>query len=144
VKLKACSANDNGSNGIHVDAGSVQLDRFSASDLVVTGNAGDGILGNGNDTREMLFKRSTISGNGGHGIVSDHKSVAQVCAVKLVRDSTATGNGTSAECGVTRVCADIATCVGGTPQITPDAVCGTSYVLDSGIPGSNWGVRSLD
>ena len=57
-------------------------------------------------------------------------------------DSTITGNGTDPSCGVAFTCADVATCKR-TP-ILRRSTCGTSYMLDSGIPGENLGVCTLD
>jgi hypothetical protein len=47
--------------------------------------------------------------------------------------TTVTGNGTAADCGSTLACADVAVCV--RPPALRSSTCGTSYRLESGIPG---------
>ena len=59
-----------------------------------------------------------------------------------VADTTVTGNGTSADCGTTVVCADLDTDL--VPRLDPRSTCDSSHVYGSGLPGSSWGVYALD
>ena len=142
ASFKQCSANDNGQRGLYVDPLDSDLEKLVADGLTVTGNGDDGILG-AIEPGAMIFKRSTISGTGGHGIANPQRFADTSCDVKLLTGSAVSGNGTLADCGITRACADVALCADGDVTIA-GAACGTSYVLDSGIPGTSWGVCGAD
>ena len=61
----------------------------------------------------------------------------------LVLKNTAVANNDSgADCGTTASCADLMTCK--RPKVGVGASCETSYVIDSGLPGDDWGVCSAD
>lgn len=143
AKLRNCSASDNARHGIHTDFALAYLNLFVGSDLQVTGNGGDGLRLQFIDRRALL-KRSTITGNGGHGVHSTSFGPTRPCGVKMVRDTVVVGNGTGADCGVTETCADVAACMNDEPEIDSSSTCETSYVLDSGFPGASWRICALD
>ena len=60
----------------------------------------------------------------------------------LLKNTPVTGNGTGLDCGTTVACADIESCR--SPRLLLGSTCGTSHVLDSGLPGDDWGVCSAD
>jgi hypothetical protein len=104
---------------------------------VITGNGSSGVQA---DRRAKLFA-TTISANGQHGVEIGKFRCDRPTRL-LVRDSTIVGNGVDVTCGVSRTCADVATC--DTPRLSGVSSCQTSYDLSSGFPGSSWGVCSLD
>jgi len=151
AKLRRCSANDNGGRGIYVDPDlGGFIHQVKASDLTVTGNASDGVALRyyGYEERNVTrLKRATVTGNGGHGLALLRpyiESNEYPCDATIASGSVLTGNGTGADCGVSRACADIATCAASMPDVSADTTCDTSYVVDSGIPGSSWGICTGD
>lgn len=60
-----------------------------------------------------------------------------------LKRSTVTGNSTAPECGVSRICADVVTC-NKRPRVKPGSTCGTSANLGTAVPGTPWGVCTLD
>jgi len=103
--------------------------RATVKDCDVIGNGGTGVTG-----FPVRVSNSTVSDNGLNGL--DGRGVT-------LRKSTATGNGTSPDCGVAIGCADLVTS-SKAPGVLATSVCDTSYVRDSGIPGTTWGVCTLD
>jgi len=91
-------------------------------------------------------KSSTVSANGLYGVLADGADGGAVACVfktgAALVGSTTSGNGTDAECGTSIMCADVASCT--LPKIAALAICGTSYQVDSGVPGLSWGVCSSD
>ena len=59
-----------------------------------------------------------------------------------LKRTTVSGSGGAVECGVTASCADLDTDV--LPALKPGAVCETSHVYSSGIPGTSWGICAND
>jgi hypothetical protein len=59
-----------------------------------------------------------------------------------VKATMLSGNGLDATCGVTQACADVGSST--EPRLDASSVCGTSYVSGSGMPGSSWGICTLD
>ncbi len=147
---------DNGQDGLNVSG--FETLRVIRSDI--SGNVGRGIEAGGGAPR-VTVKESTISNNGEEGIFGtgrirvttnsvvsnnglDGVSTATTmidCPDLSIVDSTVTGNGLDAVCGVSETCADVAAC--SLPSIV-STTCDTSYDVNSGFPGSNWGVCSLD
>ncbi len=84
--------------------------------------------------------RSTVTDNRTVGVASGNFQCDPGKVVAI--DSMLTGNGTDPTCDVTINCADVASCK--RAPILRRSVCDTSYVLDSGIPGSTLGVCDLD
>lgn len=82
---------------------------------------------------------SVISNNGLHGVSTIATMIE--CPDVTIVDSTVTGNGTDAVCGVAETCADVAAC--NLPTVT-NTTCNTSYDVNSGFPGTSWGVCALD
>jgi Right handed beta helix region len=105
-------------------------------DSQVTNNGAEGIR---HDTPVSLkLIRATVTGNALHGAAQF--SLVPGCHYRAI-DSTITGNGTDASCGVSQTCADVASC--SLPSVDA-STCDTSYDTTSGFPGSDWGVCSLD
>lgn len=133
ARLFGSTVSDNAGDGVHVGAGEL-VQRVTAVDSFVENNGGTGI---GLDTifgqTKIKLERTSVTNNGLHGLASK---------MVKVHDSTITGNGTDADCGVVQTCADIASAEA--PSIDAASTCNTSYQLGSGFPGTNWGVCSLD
>jgi hypothetical protein len=79
----------------------------------VTGNAGDGVS---SDRLAKVSHITTVSENGLDGIDAGR--------IMLKKGASSTLNGTSAACGATEECDDIATAY--RPLVSADALCGTS------------------
>jgi hypothetical protein len=105
--------------------------------------------------RDITLKRTTVAGSSGIGVtgndrcklldavVRDHAEIGVSCWARLVlRRSDVTQNGFDPDCGTTIACADLASTE--LPSIGAGSTCDTSLVLLSGIPGTSWGVCSLD
>jgi len=143
-RLKAvdCTANDNGFAGIR---GSWQGGRVAR--IIVNGNGSYGLTGH------LKAKDVTANGNGDTGVVAGSyplmknitatdNGVYGIQYAGKLKDSLVTGNGTSPDCGVVVTCADLASFE--LPTLLGTTTCDTSYQLDSGFPGSSYGVCSLD
>jgi hypothetical protein len=129
--IRNSQIHDNTGFGIQSGGRSIKV-----SDSQVYLNSGEGIAGRSMCRGKLSVSDSTVTDNGLHGLVmNEEDSTTRASGV------TATGNGTDASCGVSQVCADVATIV--EPTVV-GSTCETSYVLDSGMPGSSWSVCSLD
>lgn len=138
ARLDAASIADNGGDG-------VDADKVKAASTDVVGNGGDGA----HAVRKILLSFCNVAGNAGDGLSSDR-------LVRVSHDTTVTGNGldgvdagriflkvnaevmtngTSAACGVSEECDDLAS--DRLPIVGSGASCGTSR--DTGGGGS-WGV----
>jgi hypothetical protein len=89
----------------------------------VSGNAGDGVS---SDRLVKVSHYTSVTGNGLDGIDAGRVMVKRAAAVAM--------NGTSAACGVSEVCDDLA--VAYRPIVSFDAVCGTSRDT---VEGDSWG-----
>ncbi len=108
-------------------------------DSTITGNGEEGVYHPG----RARIVGTTITGNGRSGFSSGPSSMSSCGPIKVI-SSTVTGNGTDgAVCGVSETCADLSTCTEAA-ILTEGSVCDTSYDTDSGFPGSNWAICSLD
>ena len=89
-----------------------------------------------------VLNGSQIANNGLDGI-SDGPADPDTSSFRPVvfKDSIVTGNGTDASCGVSRTCADLATAL--EPRLT-NTTCDHSYDTNSGFPGTDWNVCTLD
>ena len=130
VKLLRTTISSNGEQGVKAP-GNVTI-----RDATISSNALEGVFHG--SSRRMRIKGSAFANNGIHGIAQD--SLPGLCDLRIV-DTTATGNGTDPDCGVTITCADIASC--NVPTLAA-VTCDTSYDIDSGFPGNNFGVCALD
>lgn len=106
--------------------------------------------------RSVRVVRSTVEGSSGRGIgsgaesacsvrnstVTGHAEAGLYCGVARLRATSAVGNGTDPECGVTMACADIKAFEGA--HIDASSVCDRSYRMYSGIPGDDWDICTLD
>lgn len=150
----------NGDSGIYLDSWSKVTVRLRDSDvgdnpIGINDRSGDrmrlklkdtnlsqneiGISTGGNDPEA----RKKVTVNGGV-IVSSQRSgiVSTGTEVRVtVKNAMLKDGGTAAECGVTEACADLDTA---TPPRLRSATCETSHVNGSGIPGTSWGLCSLD
>jgi hypothetical protein len=143
AKFKQCSLSDNVGRGLHVDPAEGFLGSLVVVDTTVSGNGEDGIF-SAVQPQPMLLSNSTITANGGHGIANLQWIPAAPCDVRLIAGTSIVGNGTLAGCGTTRPCADVAACADAQLTIATDAACDTSYILDTGVPGTSWGVCAAD
>jgi hypothetical protein len=91
--------------------------------------------------RQVKLKDSTVTGNVTGGIEVGQAGCTST-SPPILKNTTATGNGTDAGCGTTVACADVLSCK--LPRLLPGSSCDRSYVIDSGIPGSDWDVCSSD
>jgi len=153
VSVQDASISGNAGHGV-VASRSVRLKR-----AVVTGNAtygvGDGVSAGSRRPLKANIKDSDVSGNGATGVTANvaakiidsavvGNGIHGASASRLrIRGTMLTGNGTDAGCGVTQTCADLASRLDA-PKIRGATLCETSYVLDSGFPGTSLGLCSLD
>ncbi len=153
---------DNGTPGASYSAGISSPRLLKLSDVTLSGNWGYGAIARSPDDRGTLVVRDAVVTANTYGLYADHAvkvSSTQVtgnaeggvilgdpgCAHAgraQLKNSTVTGNAIDAECGVTEACADVMTCK--PPHLTGASSCGTSYVTDSGLPGSSWNVCTSD
>ena len=164
LRLSDSEVSDNGDSGIYVHT--VSRARLLIKSSSISRNA-TGINDQSWFHMSMKLKGASLDANG-IGIRSDMTLVANQTPRKKLRilDSTivnserggirATYNetfvtlkrtmvansGGAAECGVIASCADLDTDVLAT--LKPGAVCGTSHVYSSGIPGTSWGICTND
>ncbi len=152
VRVTDSSITGNGIAGINLPFSSKA--KILRSDI--SGNGAQGVAG---PSKRVIVRDSTINNNGAEGIrqgfgvvkLTDSMvtgnaldGIAQTalsqCTLRL-RGSTVTGNGTDPSCGVSRTCADLTSC--GLPEVSA-STCDTSYDVNSGFPGTSWGVCALD
>lgn len=146
-------------NGLAITSSSAKL-----VNLTITGNGGGVGAGNESKNGSISIEGSTITGNAGTAIGAQHSirvvnstvtdngtsgvyaSGGYDCERKgsvLLINSTVTGNGTDPACGSTKPCADVIACKK-PPRVKIGSTCGTSYQLDSGIPGLDWDACTQD
>lgn len=136
IKIIRSDVSGNGGDGVF--AGAVR-GKSIIDASTITNNAGSGIRF---EQGKLDIKGgSVVTGNGLHGAVSGPAVVGECGRLKIV-DSTVTGNGLDVDCGVTESCADVSTCEDAAKLV--NASCDTSYDSNSGFPGGNWGICSLD
>ena len=128
LKLSSSTVSGNGQRGIDADA-KVKLKNTSVTD--------NGLEGIYNMNLVRLTDGSVVAGNGLDGVWVDDDD----CPRLTVRESTVTGNGIDATCGVSRTCADLSSCAA--PSVAK-STCDHSYDTTSGFPGSTWDVCTLD
>lgn len=125
----------------------------TAASSVANGRGGDVVLINstvsnnayGGVTAVHRIKAidSTVTNNGWFGLsAGSFGSCTRSGSVSLIR-TTVTGNDTQAECGSTKVCADLVTC-GGLPHVRSGSSCDHSYRNESGNPGETLHVCAAD
>jgi hypothetical protein len=114
-------------------------------DSTITGN-GEGVAAQ----KAVRVTRSSITGNGTFGVTADQTlsvSVGDGCrrgrTVVTLKDTTVTGNDTDPDCGVTELCADVATC-DKPPRLSGTSTCERSHMNSTGFPGGDWDVCTLD
>ncbi len=117
-KISASSTGflDNGDDGAHT------VRKAQLSGCNVTGNAGDGVS---SDRLVQVTHNTIVTNNGLDGVDAGR--------VMLKTNASVTANGTSAACGVTEECDDLA--VAYRPIIAAGTVCGTSRDT---VDGGSW------
>jgi hypothetical protein len=127
------------SNGVLATNGKGRA-RATIIDSSITGSALTGVEAD----RMMRIIRSRIVGNGRHGVAVALQP-SNDCMRGRIRSrlSTISGNGLADACVATEVCADVASCARGGSELR-GTECGTSYELESGMPGRSCGVCALD
>jgi hypothetical protein len=142
VRLDGASISNNGGTGVEADKinafssaflgngddGAHTVRKATLFDCTVTGNAGDGVS---SDRLVKLGHNTTVTGNALDGVDAGR--------VMVKTGASATSNGTSAACGVTEECDDLA--VAYRPLIGSDGSCGTSR---NTVEGGSWGACSGD
>jgi hypothetical protein len=91
--------------------------------------------------RQVKLKDSSVTGNVVGGIEVGEANCTTT-SPPILKNTVATGNGTDAGCGTTVACADVLSCK--SPRLLPGSSCDRSYVVDSGIPGTDWDVCASD
>jgi hypothetical protein len=102
-------------------------------------NAAQGII----SERYAKVYSSTIANNGGNGVEVRTQAGAGTCVgFVYLKDSSVSGNGGTAPCGVDVECADLASCK--RPKVRDGSSCGTSLDLSADPATASWGVCSQD
>jgi len=132
VKLKRTVVTGNGTHGVGEETaiGTWGTTKINIKDSDISGNGGMGVLG----ALKTKVTDSTVVDNGTHGVSGRRVRIGR---------TTVIGNGMDATCGITQTCADVASEADST-KLGSGTLCETSYVLDSGFPGTSLGVCSLD
>ncbi|MCC6766718.1 MAG: hypothetical protein IT293_18825 [Deltaproteobacteria bacterium] len=118
INARGTSFVGNGDDGAHT------VRKALLFECTVSGNLGDGVS---SDRLAKMSHYTTVTGNGLDGVDAGR--------IMLKRAAAVATNGTSAACGVSEACDDIAT--DRRPIVSFDAVCGSSR--DTG-DGSSWDV----
>lgn len=142
AKVTDSTVQGNGGDGVRSKA------RATIVNSSVVANAADGVRADSS----IRVTNSLVSGNGEQGVDSDKNATAKLSQITAnglygirgikvtLKDSTATGNGTSPACGViTDDCTDVAADF--LPKLKGTSSCGTST---NTLLGGTWGVCSLD
>ena len=145
AKLTLRNTTVTGNTGLAIEAannlGTATVD---VRDSTITGNGG-GIRAD----RSVKVRDSVITGNAGSGVVVGvldyigHGMFECRKGRMSIGDSTITGNGLGADCGVSWACADLESCPKA-PRLKGAVACGTSLVNGSGLPGESWHICTLD
>jgi hypothetical protein len=122
INARSTSLVGNGDDGAHT------VRKASLLGCTVNGNSGDGVS---SDRLVKVSRGTVITGNGLDGVDAGR--------VMLKVDATVAANATSAACGVTEQCDDLATAY--RPIIGSGAVCGTSRDT---VNGGSWGACVAD
>ncbi len=136
LKLDGVTIADNTGHGIQVGSYPQPRGKVKARNTTVTGNR-NGIVAD----HAAELKHSVVTGNREVGVSVGEAGCHGAGRLKLKDTSVLTGNGTSGDCGTTVACADLAACK--EPKVKL-STCNTSYVIDSGIPGSDWDACTAD
>lgn len=138
ARMESASISNNGGNGVHADKvdarstgflgnggdGAHAVRKVTLRECNVTGNDGDGVS---SDRLAKVTRSTTVTGNGLDGVDAGR--------IMLKTDASVTVNGTSAACGITEECDDLAT--DRRPVVGSGASCGTSRDT---ADGGSWGV----
>lgn len=142
ARMQSASIWNNGGDGVHADKvdahstglfdnggdGAHAVRKATLGGCNVTGNDGDGVS---SDRLAKIIRNTTVTSNGLDGVDAGR--------IMLKTNASVSVNGTSAACGVTEECDDLAT--DRRPIVGSGASCGTSR--DTG-DGGTWGVCLLD
>jgi hypothetical protein len=138
ARIVSASISNNGANGIDADKvdarstgllsnggdGAHAVRKATLRDCNITGNDGDGVS---SDRLAKVSQSTTVTGNGLDGVDAGR--------IMLKTNASVTVNGTSAACGVSAECDDLAT--DRRPIVGSGASCGTSRDT---ARGGTWGV----
>ena len=161
--FRSCSVVGPATISGHADYGIVSPKNVKVTGMAITGNRGgirarnsDGksrvrmrdslVTGNefGIDGDKVKVSGSEITGNATGGIILGRR-LNDPCNERrrtaAVKNSVVTGNDGGATCGVSETCADLMLC---RPPRLKDVTCDTSYLLGSGVPGSDLDLCALD
>jgi len=154
VKTRVKNSTITGNDGDGINAWQTVIVRQAT----ISGNSGAGIVKDySEDSSVARIRKSTITGNYIGVDSSNPMGMTETVVtgnatfgvigkrfgpVRIVGASDVTGNGTDVDCGIIVACADVSS--DSAPAIGAKVVCGTSYQLGSGVPGTNWGVCTLD
>lgn len=122
-------------NGRGIEAES--CGRVKLKDSIITNSSVVGIRAD----RSVKLTRSTVIGSGTNGVQVIGDDECPRTRLKL-RHSEVTSSGSDTACGVSITCADLASLEA--PKVRGTSTCETSYDLNSGFPGMNWGICSSD
>jgi len=143
-KMTLRNSDVSGNVGLGISAASVE--KITVRDSTINDNGEEGFLQElGHSDARLKLINSTVTGNALNGVAQVETSIAcneQSCMCRLqLKGSMVAGNGLDASCGVSRTCADLASC--NLPRVI-STTCDTSYDTGSGFPGTSWGVCALD
>jgi Right handed beta helix region len=144
------------------DAGVRAVNKATIVNVTITANGGDGVEAHRINpaNASVVVRDSIITDNMFYGIDTDRKATVRNSVISghgldglhlecsgsgraTLRDATFGDNGHDPVCGVFVTCADIATC-DNSPRRIGTLTCESSYVLGSGVPGTTFGICSLD
>jgi hypothetical protein len=159
TRLVGVTVSDNVDEGVRADktaridggsvanngGGGVSADKINANAAAFLGNGGDGA----HTVRKASLLGCTVADNAGDGVSSDRlvkvsygttvtgNGLDGIDAGRIMvkRDATVAANGTSAACGVSEACDDLAS--DRHPVVGSGAICGTSR---NTADGGTWGV----
>ena len=139
VALLNVTITNSSSHGVEA-ANNYGSSKASLKGCTVTGNAGSGVIAD----KSVLAIDSTITNNGLVGIVVEPQVSSTECQLGHIslKNTTVTGNGTDASCGVTLACADVYLCPR-PPKLIRGSSCDHSC-KDKAVPCESWNVCSLD
>jgi len=140
TRVVRSSVDANQRDGVFVNNGTDRV-RFVAVDSTFVDNGHTGIAVDWRAKR-IKTKRVVISGNGRSGIRA-WPDVGSGCETRVqLDDATFANNDVDPACSITELCVDVDSCR--EPKTKAPVVCSTSHVGHSGMPGTNWGICSLD
>jgi len=136
VTISSCSFDRNTANGV------TGAKKLRAKDSSFNENGEVGIESASGSQCRVTLINCGVTGNARFGVHAGPDETACAKAGVRLKGSTLTGNATDSGCFVTKSCADLASDV--PPRLDVATTCERSYLIASGLPGTNWSVCSLD